>query len=220
MIYIYKNVFFDLDGTLTDPWEGITKSIKYALEKMGIPTEDEKELISFIGPPLKESFKKGFGFDETQADQAMSFFRERYSVKGLYENELYEGTHEILKMLKEQGRNIYLATSKPVPYATEILRHFKIIQYFDGIYGASMDEKLVVKSDILAKAIEEENVDINESIMVGDRVHDILGAKKVGMDSVYLELGYADDQEAEILTSAATYKAKNMKELSRLFQEI
>jgi len=209
-----------LDGTLTDPWEGITKSIKYALEKMGIPIKDEKELIPFIGPPLKDSFRDGFGFDEKDVDTAMLFFRERYSTKGLYENVLYEGTEEMLKMLKSQDRHVYLATSKPTKYAAEILRYFDIKKYFDGIYGASMDEKLVEKADILAKAIKEENIDAKESVMVGDRVHDINGAEKVGMDSVYLGLGYADEEEAELLMKKAKYNAKNMNALCLLFQEI
>lgn len=187
---------------------------------MGISVKDEKELISFIGPPLKDSFRDGFNFNEEEVDTAMRLFRERYSVKGLYENTLFDDTKELLKMLKDQKRHIFLATSKPTEYAKLILRHFDIEKYFDGVYGASMDETLVEKADILTKAIKEEDVEIKNSIMVGDRVHDIQGAKEVGMDSIFLALGYANETEAQMLSDTATYDAENMKELCSLFLKI
>jgi len=219
-IYIYTHVFFDLDGTLTDPWEGITKSLQYGLGKVGITIGDEKELISFIGPPLQDSLRDNYNLGEDDIKTVMFYFRERYSVKGIYENILFDGTEEMLKMLMGQGRGIYLATSKPEQYAREILRHFDIEKYFNGVYGATMDESLVEKVDILNSALTKENINSANAIMVGDRIHDISGAEKVGMNSIFLALGYANEQEAEVLGKMATYTASNMQELCNLFLNI
>lgn len=188
--------------------------------KMGIEIKDEKELIPFIGPPLQDSFHERFGFDENQIKTAMVFFRERYSVKGIFENVLYECADEMLSIIKNQERKAYLATSKPTEYATLILKHFDIYKYFDGVYGASMDEKLVKKADILNMAIKTEKTDVKKAVMVGDRVHDYDGAKTVGMDFIFLSIGYAGEEEAEMLAKKATYMANNMKELCELFQKI
>lgn len=187
---------------------------------MGIEIKDEKELIPFIGPPLQDSFHERFGFDENQIQAAMVFFRERYSVKGIFENVLYQGVDDMLSLLKNQNRKVYLATSKPTQYASLILKHFDIYKYFDGVYGATMDEKLVKKADILNMAVKTENTDINKAVMVGDRVHDYDGSKAVGMDFIFLSIGYAGEEEAEMLTKKATYTANNMKSLCELFQKI
>ena len=124
------------------------------------------------------------------------------------------------KCLKGRVEKCFWPQAKPEQYAREILRHFDIEKYFDGVYGASMDETLVKKADILNIAVKKDNVDVKKALMVGDRVHDISGAEEVGMDSLFLELGYANEEEAEMLSKTATYRASNMKELCTLFLEI
>ncbi len=218
---IYTNILIDLDGTLTDSWVGITKSLKYGLSKIGISVEDEKELIPFvIGPPIRDSLIEMFKLGDKDINTVVSYYRERYSEKGLYENALHDGTKEMLQLLKSQDRNIYLATSKSEEYAREILKHFEIEKYFDGIYGATMDGTLVEKVDIIKAVVKNEGLDAQESIMIGDRVYDIAGAKEVGMDSVFFTLGYARPEETQTLKDVATFVVADMQELCTLFQKI
>lgn len=160
------------------------------------------------------------GLDEEEVEKIVLIYKERYGTIGLFENKMFDGTEDTLKFLKDQGRKIYLATSKPKIYADKILKHFDIYKYFDGTYGASMDEKLVKKVDIINEAIKNEKLDIKDSIMVGDREYDIFGAKEIGMDSVFFTLGYAGKEEAEILKKTANYVTNDMQELKDLFLKI
>ncbi len=197
---MYKTVLFDLDGTLTDPGEGITNSVAFALQKWGITVNDKTELYPFIGPPLSESFQKYYGFSEEDSIKAVYCYREYFSVKGLYENKVYDGVTEMLAALKELGIRIVLATSKPEPYAIEILKHFDLHRYFDCIAGATMDESRNKKDEVITYALDTFGITDKEStVMVGDRHHDILGAKKNGIDSIGVLYGYGDFEE---LTSA------------------
>lgn len=209
---MYRYVFFDLDGTITDPGMGITNSVMYALDKYNIKVENRSELYPFIGPPLHESFQKYFSFSEEESFRAVEYYREYYRTDGIYENRVYDGVEEMLKALKEQGRTIVLATSKPEQFAIEILEHFHLMQYFDVVAGATMDAARVDKSDVIAYAIRQGNIsDKKSTIMVGDREYDILGAKANGMSSIGVLYGYGSEEELK--KAGATHLAASPIEL-------
>ena len=209
---MYDIILFDLDGTLTDPGIGITNSVAHALAHWNIEVADRAELYKFIGPPLSDSFMRYYGFSEEDAIHAIAVYREYFSVKGLYENEVYPGIPELLESLKAQGKTVVLATSKPEKFAVEILRHFGLYDYFDIIAGASMDESRNKKADVIAYAISQmKNPDLSRMIMIGDREHDILGAKQIGIDSIGVLYGYGDRAEHE--KAGATYIAEKVKDI-------
>lgn len=195
---MYDTVLFDLDGTLTDPGLGITNSVMYALAKYGIEVKERRELYRFIGPPLIESFESFYGFSHGQAVESVGFYREYYREKGIYENKVYEGIPALLARIKAAGKRILLATSKPEEFAVEILRHFGLFEYFDIAAGAAMDETRTAKADVIAYALEKAGItERGGCIMVGDRKHDILGAKAQGMASIGVLFGYGSRQELE-----------------------
>lgn len=194
----YKYIFFDLDGTLTEPKVGITKSVAYALEYYGIHVEDLDSLCKFIGPPLKDSFMKYYGFDDAKAEEAVEKYREYFRPYGVYENEMYEGVDKLLKTLKECGKVIVLATSKPTVFAQTILDYFHLDTYFDHVIGSELDGSRVKKGDVIAYALMQAGVtDRSEVLMIGDREHDILGAKQNGLDSIGVLYGHGDRPELE-----------------------
>lgn len=196
----YQYILFDLDGTITESGPGITNSVYYAVTKMGYEVEDRSMLRRFIGPPLSESFQKYFGMTEAQAEEGIRCYREYYTVKGMFENTVYDGFEESIKALKENGKKLAIATSKPEKFAKQIAAHFGFDQYFDVICGASMDESLVAKADIMANALKELGVSEEEKakvLMVGDREHDIFGAKKNQVASMGVLYGYGDRAELE-----------------------
>lgn len=193
---MYKYILFDLDGTLTDPGIGITNSVMYALEKFGIEVSDRASLYKFIGPPLLDSFQNYYGFTKEESELALKYYREYFKPYGLYENEVYNGVEDLLKDLKAKDKTIIVATSKPEEFAVEILKHFNLYQYFDFVGGASMDEKRVKKADVIAYALEKCNVtDLSSVVMIGDREHDVYGAKHIGVDSIGVLYGYGDYEE-------------------------
>ena len=209
---MYDIILFDLDGTLTDPGIGITNSVAHALAHWNIEVKDRAELYKFIGPPLSDSFMRYYGFSEEDAMHAITVYREYFSVKGLYENEVYPGIPELLQSLKKMGKIVVLATSKPEGFAVEILRHFGLYDYFDIIAGASMDESRNKKADVIAYAISQMNdPDLSRLIMIGDREHDILGAKQIGIDSIGVLYGYGDRAEHE--QAGATYIAEKVEDI-------
>ena len=192
-------IFFDLDGTLTDPKIGITRSIQYALNKLAhptIPTEDE--LTWCIGPPLRGSFAKLLGSD-TSADLAVSYYRERFSDVGLYENGVYAGVAEVLTALGGSGRRLFVATSKPHVFAERIIDHFGLRHHFERVFGSELDGTRVDKSHLLQYALKETAIDPSRAIMVGDRSHDIVGARNNAMNAIGVLYGYGS---AEELTAA------------------
>ena len=191
----YKYILFDLDGTLTDPSLGITKSVEYALKKFEIPVGNRGELEKFIGPPLINSFMEFYDFDKEKAVKAVAVYREYFSVKGIFENKIYDSIEDTLERLKKMGKIIILATSKPEKFAKQILEFFKIDKYFDFVCGATMDEKLCEKNDIIRYALSKIG-NLNENaIMVGDRKFDILGAKENGIDSIGVTYGFGNLEE-------------------------
>lgn len=192
------NILFDLDGTLTDPGAGITNSVMHALKKHGIEVNDRRELYSFIGPPLKDSFMKFCGFTEEEAMRAIEEYREYFRPYGMFENEVYPGIPALLSELKSSGKRLILATSKPDVFSIEILKHFGLYDYFDFFACATMDEKRVTKPEIIRYALDELKItDLDTCVMVGDREHDIFGAKAAGIRSIGVLYGYGTREELE-----------------------
>ena len=191
----FEVVLFDLDGTLTESGIGITRSVAYALRKYGIEETDQAKLDRFVGPPLIDSFMRYYGFSAEQARQAVEDYREYYAVTGIFENRVYDGVIPMLQTLKQMGKRCVLATSKPDYYAEQILAHFGLAAYFDFVAGATMDEKRTNKADVIAYALEQ--VRGQSAIMVGDREHDILGAKAHGLPSIGVLYGYGSREELE-----------------------
>ena len=210
---MYRYILFDLDGTITDPFDGISKCIVYALESFGMKVEDTGELVSFIGPPLFEQFKVYCGFDDEQAEQAVKKYRERYSGIGWRECTLAEGTEELLRKLKTKGKILAVATSKPECFAVPILEHFGIDKYFDVIGGAELEHSGRNSKDaVIEYVLEKLGVeDRREAVIVGDRFHDIDGAKKTGIGSVGVLSGYGSREELE--EHGADHIAVNMPDV-------
>ena len=211
----YKTILFDLDGTLTDPGVGITKSVEYALNRYGISVPDRAVLYPFIGPPLIDSFMKYYGFSKEQAVEAVEVYREYFRVKGLYENEVYHGVTELLKALKEAGKTLLIASSKPEKFVLTILEHFDLLPYFDFVGGASMDETRSKKDDVVRYVLEAANVtDPATAILVGDRKFDVHGAHAFGLDAIAVTYGYGSLEE---LTEARPeYLAASPEEVERI----
>ena len=193
-----KYILFDLDGTLTDPEEGITKSVEKALNYFGVFVESRKELLGFIGPPLVDSFMKYFSFSEEQALLAVEKYREYFSVKGLFENRKYEGVDELLEALKNKGKILILATSKPHIYAEKIMDHFDMSKYFHRIVGPELDGTLNHKHEVIEHIIKTEPIeDLSSAVMIGDRKMDIEGAHKNGIRAIGLTYSFGSREEHE-----------------------
>jgi phosphoglycolate phosphatase len=193
---MFQYILFDLDGTLTDPKIGITNSVMYSLEKFGIKVNDRKELFCFIGPPLIDSFMDFYGFSKEDALQAIVYYREFFGVTGIYQNDVYDGIENVLATLKNQGKKLILATSKPEKYANIILEHFGLAKYFDCVVGATFDGSLNYKSDIVAVALKRGGVDdISKAIMIGDRHHDVDGGKANSLATIGVLYGYGSMEE-------------------------
>lgn len=209
---MYNNILFDLDGTLTDPGIGITNSVAYALKKFGIQVENRESLYKFIGPPLIDSFREFYGFDEEKANIGVKFYREYFSDKGIFENTVYDGIESLLKALKAANKKIILATSKPEIFAERILKHFGLEIYFDTIAGSTLDTERNTKSAVISYALELSNIsDMSDTVMIGDRKHDIIGAKANNLKSIGVLYGYGDFDE--LSKSHADYIVASVGEL-------
>lgn len=195
----YDIVLFDLDGTIIDSSEGITKSVAYAMDKHGIAHGDNETLKCFIGPPLKEQFMKICGVDETKGTELVNTYREYYAVKGIFECSVYDGVKELLENLTNNGCRILLATSKPEKFARIILEHFALDGYFDYIAGANLDNTRTDKAKVIEYALESCRLCDSKSraVMVGDSTHDINGAHKFGIDAVAVTYGFGNVDELE-----------------------
>ncbi len=211
----YKYCLFDLDGTLTDPASGITASVAYALERFGIEVSDRAELNKFIGPPLVYSFQTFFGFTDDMAKQALSYYRERFSAGGLYENEIYTGIAELLERIKEGGGRVILATSKPEEFAAMILEHFDILKHFDFVAGNTLDETRPEKRQVLEHILANyPEICAENAVMVGDREYDVLAAKEFSLPSVGVLFGYGSLEE--LTNAGADMLAEDVPALSAL----
>lgn len=191
-----KNILFDLDGTLTNPQEGILNCIRYALEKLDAPIPPESTLVKYIGPSLWESFKEMLNTDSHEkANEGVMIYRERFSTVGKFENNPYDGIHDTLDSLKSKGYNLYICTSKPRVFAKEIAEHFKLAPYFSEIYGSNLDGSLVDKSQLIAHILTNEKLAPDESVMIGDRKYDITGAINNGLKPYGVSYGFGSEEE-------------------------
>ena len=212
---MYDVILFDLDGTLTDPGEGITNSVAHALEKFRIPVPERRELYKFIGPPLYQSFMEFYGLDRQQALLAVDYYREYYRDRGIWENEVYTGIPALLEQLKGAGKRLALATSKPEEFAIQILEHFGLMPYFELVAGSTMDSSRVKKADVINYALSALELEPGPSvIMVGDREHDVLGAREAGLDCIGVLFGYGDAPELQ--RAGAAHIAATVEELAGL----
>lgn len=211
----YTHLLFDLDGTLTDPAEGITRSVQYALRHFGIEVDDPHSLTPFIGPPLAESFREFYGFDDERIPEAIRVMREYFGSRGWHENRLYEGMPQLLGRLRTAGYTLAVATSKPVVFARRILDHFDLARHFAFTGGAELDGRRQAKAEVIAHVLRELHVaDAASCLMIGDRRHDIAGAAAVGMDSCGVLWGYGSREE--LAEAGATRIAADLGELERL----
>ncbi|MBQ6713227.1 MAG: HAD hydrolase-like protein, partial [Selenomonadales bacterium] len=176
----YDTILFDLDGTLTDSQEGIIKSVQYALHKRGIEVADRRELIPFIGPPLMYSFQHFYGLTESEARESIQDYREYFERDGMYDNRVYDGITDVLAMLKANGKTLLVATSKPEIYADPIVRHYGMGEYFKKIIGASTDGTRTEKGQVIAEALRYTDDPKESVLMIGDREHDVIGAREHG----------------------------------------
>lgn len=193
----WKYLFFDLDGTLTDPMPGITRSVQHALRHFGIEVEDLNELCPFIGPPLADSFRERYGMTDAEATEAVAKYREYYAPKGIFENEPYPGILSLLAATTAAGCVNVMATSKPTPFARQIAEHFGFEQHFRLISGSTFDGTRTTKADVIRHALGELQIAPHEAVMIGDRRYDIEGAAETGLDSIAVGWGYASPGELE-----------------------
>lgn len=193
----YEYLLFDLDGTLTDPGMGITNSVMYALRKMGIEPPEREMLYPFIGPPLDESFREFYGLTGDSIPRAIAFYREYFRDKGIFENRVYDGIPELLGALRDRGYTLLVATSKPEPFAERILRHFGLDGYFSYICGCTLEETRTKKAEVVAWALERASINPGEALMIGDRRHDVEGARVCGLPCLGVLYGYGNRAELE-----------------------
>jgi phosphoglycolate phosphatase len=203
------NVLFDLDGTLTDPKPGITACIRFAMEQLGRPLLQDENLDWCIGPPLQGSFAKLLAEDE-QVPLAMSFYRERFQRLGMFENSVYAGIDRMLEELSQRA-DLWLATSKPRVFAEKIAAHFGLDRYLKSIYGSELDGSLSDKGELIFHLLKQEGLDSGQTVMVVDREHDILGAKKNGLSAIGVLWGYGS--EAELAAAGADRLVRSPGEL-------
>ena len=209
------NILFDLDGTLTDPRDGIVRCIQYALERLGLEPRPDRELLHYIGPPLRESFSELLNTtDEFALTHAVNIYRERYSTIGLLENEVYAGIPEALSALRGRGDRLFVATSKPGLYAQQILEHFGLAGYFLNIWGCELDGTRADKGELIAHLLERERLRPGDTVMIGDRLHDAVGARANGVMPVGVLWGYGD--EAELTSAQCKLLVRAPEELTRL----
>lgn len=219
VINMFRYCLFDLDGTLTDPKEGITRSVEYALNAFGIQVESIDELEPFIGPPLKDSFMEFYGFSEQDALKAIELYRERFAPIGVLENEIFPDIPGMLAKLQDYGCILAVASSKPIGFVCQILEHFNIIKYFKVIVGSELDGTRGTKEEVVEEALNQLGIlgktsmhDRHElGAMIGDRKFDMEGAKAYGLTPVGVSFGYAES--GELAEAGAEFIADNIEEL-------
>ncbi len=213
----YRFVIFDLDGTLTDPKEGITRCVQYGLKAVSIDEPSLEKLTCFIGPPLRVSFAERYGLDHDSTERAVAAYQKRFGEKGMFENTLYKGIPELLQALSEQGIVIALATSKPQPFTERILEHFDLAKYFTVAVGSELDGRRSDKAEVIAEVLERLGIkdeDKDSVVMVGDRSYDVLGAEKNGIRTIGAAYGYAP--EGELGSCGAAAIAADTAELAEI----
>lgn len=210
----WKHVLFDLDGTLTDSKPGITRGVQQALKYFGIDQPDLNQLESYIGPPLLDSFMRVHGLREEQAREAIGVYREYYTTIGIYQHQVYPGVEALLNCLKAEGKELYVATSKPTPFAEIMLREDGLFHLFKGVYGSFLDGRRTDKAEVIQAVMAEHRLDPSATVMVGDRSHDVVGGIKRGIPVIGVLYGYGSQEE---LYKAGAFKtAKNVEELKHI----
>jgi len=196
---MYKYIFFDLDGTLTDSKPGIVKSMQHALAHYNINVEDTDSLTPFVGPPLRDTFKNFYGFSPEQSEEAVKIYRERYSTIGLFENELYEGIDDLCFELKKSDKILIVASSKPRVFIIQILEHFGIDKYFDVVVGSELDGTRDSKIEVIKECFNQlaklTDYDISDCVMVGDRMFDIDASNELSMPNIGVSYGFGSVEE-------------------------
>lgn len=211
----YTATLFDLDGTLTNPRLGITKSVRYALIRLGLEAPDLDALTKFIGPPLRDSFEQFYHLSRADAERAVAAYREYFEDVGIYENALLPGVAHLLRNLREADRLVILATSKPTIYSERILERFNVRSFFTHVVGSNLDGTMTDKAEIIAQILTLHAVPpATRCVMVGDREHDIIGARAHGMDSIGVTCGFGSDQE--LRSAGATYIAQSMTQVHNI----
>lgn len=212
----YKVVLFDLDGTLSDPKIGITKSVQHALQKAGVMVNDLDELEPFIGPPLQVSFQEIYGFNDTQITQAIRDYRERFTERGMFENKLYEDIPALLAHLKQQGYILTIATSKPTVFAEQIIKYFQLESYFDLVVGSHLDGSRSAKGEIIAEVLQQlDSYPKEQFIMIGDRKYDLIGARENQIDAIGVTYGFGSLEELK--NEEPTYIVDHVNDLLKYF---
>lgn len=218
---MYEYILFDLDGTLTDPKVGITTCVQHALKGFGIEENDLNKLTPFIGPPLKQSFMQFYGLNDEEAERAVALYRERFSVVGMYENEIYPGIPMLLKTLKEKGKCLAISSSKPTIYVVEILKHFDIHQYFDVIVGSELDGRRTDKAEVVEEALSQllgsEKKTHSEVVIVGDRKFDVEGGQAHDITTVAVSYGYGPMEE--LVEAKAEFIVDTVEQLQDLLAQ-
>lgn len=213
-----KTVLFDLDGTLTDSGEGIINCVRYALDRYGAESGSDEDLRSFIGPPLQQQFQKYTGCAEEDGKLLVTYYRERYTEKGIYENRVYDGIVEVLKYLKESGRTLCVATSKPEIYARQITDYFELTPYFTFVGGSLMDGRRTKKAEVIEYVLKNiPSAEKEKTVMIGDRSHDITGAREMGLHSMGVLFGYGSREELE--QAGAEKIAGSLKDICDLIDQ-
>ena len=208
----YTTILFDLDGTLTDPSHGLVESYYYGLTKMGVKIEDKAALTKYIGPTLLDIWQTDYAFTPEESAEAVSRFREYFSVYGWWDNKVYPGVHKMLEKLKNSGKTLILATSKPEVFARKIIDLFDLTKYFDFIGAASLDSSRDKKSQVIDYALDSLGLKSrSECILVGDRKYDAEGARLCGIDSIGVLYGMGS--EAELRSAGFTRLAKTVNDV-------
>jgi phosphoglycolate phosphatase len=209
----YQNILFDLDGTITDPCEGITNSYLYAVNKLNLTEDNPISIKNYIGAPLHSYFELKHGFKKT--DELMTgvkYYREYYGEKGLFECFLYDGISNLIEQLYSNGKSVFLVTSKPSFYAEKILQHFDLLNYFKGIFGSDLNAFNKSKEELIQNLFDEHSIDRDSAVMIGDRKLDVIGAKLHGIDSIGVTYGYGSEEE--IREAEPVYISANIKTLN------
>jgi len=211
----YLFVLFDLDGTLTDSRIGITRAVQYALGRQGIVVENADDLTPYIGPPLEWSFTEFHGLSESQAKQALGSYRVYYEGTGMLQNVTYPGIVDLLQYLSGKGKRLFVVTSKPGVYAEKILSHSQLDRYFVSIEGSEMDGTRADKTELIRYVLDKHGLDRQRTVMIGDRMHDVVGAGRNAVDSI--GVGYGFGSREELASARATYYVETVEEMFRLF---
>ncbi|MCW3490581.1 HAD hydrolase-like protein [Dethiobacter alkaliphilus] len=212
---MFKHILFDLDGTLTDPVEGILRSLRHTLEHFGLEQEDENQLKAFIGPPLADSFRSLYGFNEEQVAEAICLYRAHYAEDGIFGNKVMPGMVELLTRLQSEGKKMYVATTKMTAFAEQVLEIFKLDGFFSLVIGGNPDGTRTAKREIIAEILEViPPREQKQAVMIGDRKYDIIGAKAHGMASIAVTFGYGS--ETELKNEEPDYLVSSVSELTRL----